>query len=67
MKTNLLIIVFDSQNWLKETLVLIVLVAVVALVVGMFVPFPLSYPVAVGVVILIVWRIHKRSRHVPYS
>jgi len=40
------------------------LIAVVALVVGMFVPFPLSYPVIVGVIIIIVWLIHRRSRHV---
>jgi F0F1-type ATP synthase assembly protein I len=58
---------FDSQEWFKDTLVLIALMTVVWVVVSMFVPFPLSYPVAVGVVILIVWRIHKRSRHVPYS
>jgi hypothetical protein len=58
---------FDSQEWFKDTLVLIALMTVVWVVVSMFVPFPLSYPVTVGAIILIVWRIHKRSRHVPYS
>ena len=58
---------FGSQEWFKETIVLIALMTVVALVVNMFVPFPISYPGAVGVVILIVWVIHRRSRTVPYS
>jgi hypothetical protein len=58
---------FDSEEWFKETLVLIGLITVVWVVVSMLVPFPLSYPVAVVAIILIVWRIHKRSRHVPHS
>ena len=51
----------DSQEWFKETLVLIALLTVIWVVVSLFVPFPYSYPVAVVVVILIVWRIHKKS------
>ena len=58
---------FASQEWFKETIVLIALMTVVAVPVRWFVPFPISYPVAVGVVILIVWLIHRRSRTVPYS
>jgi Type II CAAX prenyl endopeptidase Rce1-like len=60
--TNLLIVMFESEHWFKETIVLIALMTVVAVPVAWFVPFPISYPVAVGVVILIVWVIHKRSR-----
>ena len=53
---------FGSQEWFKETLVLIALMTAVWVVVRLFVPFPYSYPVAVGAVMLIVWRIHKRSK-----
>jgi hypothetical protein len=52
---------FDSQEWFKEALVLIALLTVLWVVISIFVRFPLSYPVAVGAVILIVWRIHKKS------
>jgi F0F1-type ATP synthase assembly protein I len=65
--TNLLIIMFDSEHWFKEAILLILLTMAITIVVSMFIPFPLSYPVVVAVVILIVWRIHKRSRYVPYS
>jgi hypothetical protein len=38
-----------------------------ATLVAMFIPVPYSFPVTVGLVILIVWLIHRRSRYVPYS
>jgi len=58
---------FDSEHWFKETILLILLMTVIAIPVAWFVPFPISYPVAVGIVILIVWLIHKRSRYVPHK
>jgi hypothetical protein len=59
--------VFDSKHWFKETIVLMVLLGVISLVVSLFVPFPYSYPIIFGIVILIVWAIHRRSRNVPHS
>ena len=58
---------FASKDWLKETLVLIALIPGVTILVSLFMPFPYSFPVSIGVVILIVWLIHRRSRYVPYS
>jgi len=63
----LLITMFASKDWLKETLVLIALITVVSTLVALFMPFPYSFPVTVGLVILIVWLIHRRSRYVPRS
>jgi len=57
--------VFASKDWLIETLVLIFLVTLVSTLVGLFIPFPYSFPVGIGIVILIVWLIHRRSRYVP--
>ena len=57
----------ERKDWLKETLVLIALIIVVSTLVAMFIPVPYSFPVTVGLVILIVWLIHRRSRYVPYS
>ena len=57
----------ERKDWLKEILVLIALIIVVSTLVAMFIPVPYSFPVTVGLVILIVWLIHKRSRYVPYS
>ena len=53
---------FGSKDWLKETLVLIALIPVVSILVSLFMPFPYSFPVSIGIVILIVWLIHRRSR-----
>jgi uncharacterized protein YhhL (DUF1145 family) len=58
---------FASKDWLKETLVLIALITVVSTLVALFMPFPYSFPVTVGIMILIVWLIHRRSRYVPHS
>lgn len=63
----LLIIMFASKDWLKETLVLIAIITVVSTLVSLFIPFPYSFPISIGVVILIVWLIHRRSRYAPYS
>jgi hypothetical protein len=67
MNTNLLIFVFDGKNWLKETIVLIALMTIVSVLVSMFIPFPLSYPITIVVIILIVWFIRRRTSHVAYS
>jgi membrane protein implicated in regulation of membrane protease activity len=58
---------FATKYWLKETLVVIFLVAVVGILVALFIPFPYSFPVSVGIVILIVWLIHRRTKNVRTS
>lgn len=67
MNTNLLIFVFDGKNWLKETIVLIALMTIVSVLVSMFIPFPLSYPITIVTIILIVWYIRKRTNYAAYS
>lgn len=58
---------FDGKNWLKETIVLIALMTIVSVLVSMFIPFPLSYPITIVAIILIVWYIRKRTNYVANS
>ena len=58
---------FDGKNWLKETIVLIALMTIVSVLVSMFIPFPLSYPITIVAIILIVWYIRKRTSYVANS
>ena len=56
-----------TKDWLKETLVLILLViGVVIFVQFFFLSFPYSLPVVSGIVIFIVW-LHRRSKHADTS
>jgi hypothetical protein len=58
---------FATKYWFQETLVVIFLVGVVSTLVGLFIPLDYSYLVSVGIVILIVWLIHTRTKHVHTS
>jgi hypothetical protein len=50
---------FETKDWLKKTLLLTIIVEVVYfLIVPLFVPFPHSYYVGIGMAIMIVWLIH---------
>jgi hypothetical protein len=51
-----------SKEWLKETLVLILLVKGVSIVVHVFFGFPYSLPFVIAIVIFIVWK-HRRNKH----
>ena len=55
-------IMFATKYWLKETLVLIFLLAVVSTLVTLFIPFPYSYPISIGIVVFIVW-LRRISKH----
>jgi hypothetical protein len=58
---------FATKYWLQETLVVIFVIGVVSTIVGLFIPSDYSYLISVGIVILIVWLIHRRTKHVHTS
>lgn len=52
-----------TKDWLKETLVLVLLVkAVSILFANLFFSFPYSLPFVIAIVIFIVW-LHRRNKH----
>lgn len=54
---------FASKDWLKKTLVLIIFVEVVSIIIAsLFIPYPYTWFVGVGLVFLSVWLIHRISR-----
>lgn len=51
-----------TKDWLKETVILILLVKGVSIVVNLFLYFPYSLPIVSAIVVFIVW-LHIRSKH----
>lgn len=52
---------FESKNWFKEFVVVIALALTLLYTLGFISPFPYSIPIAMGVLTLIIWLIHKKS------
>lgn len=52
---------FESRDWLKELLIILALYIGIATAINIIVPSFLSVPVSAGLVILVVYRIHRKS------
>jgi hypothetical protein len=51
-----------GRQWYKEVLIVVVIVDMIALVVSIFVPYPLSSVFSILLlVVVITWRIHKKK------
>jgi len=52
---------FESRDWLKELLIILALYIGIATAINIIVSSFLSVPISAGLVILVVYRIHRKS------
>lgn len=52
---------FESKHWLKELMIIVVLQFAIGIGVGLLFPFYIAAPLAIGILFLIIWQLHKSA------
>jgi hypothetical protein len=52
---------FESRDWFKELLIILALYIGIATAINIIVPSFLSVPISVGLVMLVIYRIHRKA------